>query len=227
MPGSALLKAPLVGLVLVAFLILARHLVVKSRFNKADKVRTASATATGQPTPGKQTLSWKTPLALPGDASKWTFKESWASNLVAVGALLTTILASKEFVADELSGLSIGGFLAVNFFALLMALLAPIAFNAFADNGNSTYAGLLAAAFLTTWAVVTQIGTLAAMVYRGGYHIAIGVLVVAIPLGIVGIYVWRSIGDLVRVDVTTTEPDGTPTTELYSVPVMNRSTAIL
>ena len=95
------------------------------------------------------------------------------------------------------------------------------------DNGNSTYAGLLAAAFLTTWAVVTQIGTLAAMVYRGGYHIAIGVLVVAIPLGIVGIYVWRSIGDLVRVDVTTTEPDGTPTTELYSVPVMNRSTTIL
>src|SRR5205823_2495246 len=36
----------------------------------------------------------------------WSFKDSWASNLTAVGAILGTVLAASGFLSDVLPGLS-------------------------------------------------------------------------------------------------------------------------
>lgn len=101
--------------------------------------------------------------------ANWTFSGSWASTLTTVGALLGTLLAASGFLSDVLPGLATGLFLGVNIGYGLLAALAAVVYTASHDkDGSPTYLALLLAAFITLWAVIGELVTLAQLLARGG-----------------------------------------------------------
>ena len=197
--GGTLVK-PLIGaLVIPIGFLLLRHASLRERFKKKGKELTLTH-------------------LLEVDGANWSFSESWASNITAVGAILGTVLASTDFVTEALSGLTVSGFLALSFAFALLALLAPVAFNAFSRDGKGTYGGLMLAAAFTAGAVVGQLSTLGIMLHRGGLPLIFGFAATMVTWSVLGLYVWRSIGDLVQVPGAV----GTPKHRY-----MSRSSAIL
>jgi hypothetical protein len=150
-------------------------------------------------------VSWKRPLAV-GD-EKWSFSDSWASNLAAVGAILGTILASKDFVVDALSGLSVTAFVGLSLGFGFLAVLAPLAYTALKENATGTYGGLVAASFLTTTAVFGEISTVYLMFDRGGANRAAAFSVFLATGLLILLYVWRSVRALV-LPPSTTDAEG-------------------
>lgn len=143
-------------------------------------------------------LHWSTELRVTD--AKWSFSESWASNITAVGAVLGTVLAAGDFIDDSLSGLSLTGFVGLSLLFGFVALFAPMIFSAFFRNGKATYVGLILSAYVTCFALVGQLSTLAIMLHRGGTPQAWGMSLMVLAWVVVGFYLWRSIYDLVVPD---------------------------
>jgi hypothetical protein len=104
-----------------------------------------------------------------GDAT-WSFSDSWASNLTAVGAILTAVLAETEtlFSSDGTTThlASPGQYVALSLVFGLLLLVAPFAYNATKVERkvgqNEVQAQGLVVAFLlasaiTLWAVLGQL----------------------------------------------------------------------
>src|SRR5438874_1354013 len=62
----------------------------------------------------------------------WSFSDSWASNLTALGALLGTILAASGVIPKGASPLSTRGLAGLSLLFGFLVLLAPVLYSAFA-----------------------------------------------------------------------------------------------
>lgn len=116
----------------------------------------------------------------------WTFSQSWASNLTALGAILGTVLAASGFASDVLPGLSVGMFLGFTFFYGALVLVAPVIFQMCSPSGKSTYPGLLVAGGIVIWALIGELWTAVVLLWRGGMPFWVGLVV--LPAGIVALF---------------------------------------
>jgi hypothetical protein len=106
--------------------------------------------------------------------AQWDLKESWASNLTAVGAIVTTVMAVKPI--QEAAKLDVKLFVLSLFFAAL-SVTTPFVYNALAtEPRNRTTNGqvkeveaslhwFLIASVMTLWAVIGQLLTLGVVLY--------------------------------------------------------------
>ncbi|MFJ5547453.1 hypothetical protein [Streptomyces sp. NPDC093225] len=78
----------------------------------------------GQP----RTDWWKSPMH--GIDSPWSVKDSWLTNITALGAVLGTVLTTTGFLDDWLPGVSLGRFLGMNLLYAGLILFAPIVYSA-------------------------------------------------------------------------------------------------
>jgi hypothetical protein len=207
--GAPVLVKPVIGAVLFAvILLLSRDHSLRKKFAKV---------------PGAQ-LTWDHSLAVVD--AKWSYTQSWASNITAVGAVLGTVLASKDFLSDSLSGLSVGAFLGLMFGFGLTAVFAPLVFTSLFKDGHATYLGLMLSAGLTSGAAIGEIGTLSIMLHRGGVPQAVGMTAYFAAVGLMALYVWRSVDDLVGPPTPTPTP---PAPDLSDLPTrrIGKTSAVL
>ena len=61
-----------------------------------------------------------------GAGSQWSFTSSWAQNVTALGAVLTTLFAASGFLATELPGVSTGGFVGLSLVSFGAVATAPL-----------------------------------------------------------------------------------------------------
>lgn len=114
---------------------------------------------------GKEKYPWK--HYLPTANGKWSFSESWASNITALGAVLGTVLGATGYITEAFANYSVGQFVGLNLLFGALVLLAPVVYLALRRarrEGDEeviygTYGGLLAASFLTSWAVMGELAT--------------------------------------------------------------------
>jgi hypothetical protein len=102
---------------------------------------------------------------------EWSFTESWASMLTAVGALLGTILATSGIIPEDAEPLPSKALTGMNLFFGALVVIAPLLFSA-AQNVEAPKAndqgpryrgavwGFLLACLLTIWGVLGELGTL-------------------------------------------------------------------
>ena len=89
--------------------------------------------AIGVPRPGGQTAHmhrdrfWRMPLYA---SSAWTFRDSWATNVTALSALVGTVLTASGTVAELLPGLELGRFSLLIAIAGGITIIAPLLFGA-------------------------------------------------------------------------------------------------
>jgi hypothetical protein len=111
----------------------------------------------------------------------WSFRDSWVTNLSAVGAIVGTVLGASGLLSDALPGLSTGIFLGFNALYGLLVALAPVVYEAcYKKSGTSpsgesqagkpepTYFGLLAAGTVVLWAVIGELLMALKLVAVGG-----------------------------------------------------------
>jgi hypothetical protein len=102
---------------------------------------------------------------------EWSFTDSWAGTLTAVGALLGTILATSGIISQNAEPLTSGALTGLNLFFGALVVIAPLVFSAAqrvespqaADEGpryKGFIWGFLLACFLTLWGVLGELGTL-------------------------------------------------------------------
>jgi hypothetical protein len=118
-------------------------------------------------------------------AVNWSFTDSWATTLTALGALLGTILSTTGILPEStklLSNAALGG---LNLVFGLMVLVAPLVFSAFShDTANNydepSYQGtvwsFLIACIITIWAVVGELATIMVLLQE----LAVGTLSVSL-----------------------------------------------
>ena len=192
-PSSTALWLAVVGAFLGgALLILVRFLSLKEPTEGPDK-------------------RYRTATLLKEADAKWSFTQSWASNITALGAILGTVLAASGWVSQTLSEFSTTQFAGLSLFFGALVLLAPLAYSAMrrevdaedapgTDFQYGSYGGLLLAALLTTWAVLGQLSTLAILLWNADLQflaqLGLGVVLIA-ALCILVTYIWRSIAILV------------------------------
>ena len=123
----------------------------------------------------------------------WSFKDSWASNFVALGSALGTIFAASGFLADFLPGLSTGMFVGFSLAYGALVLIAPLVFQTLSWKGAPTYRGLLVAGAIVLWAVVGELGTAVELLNRGGLAPAAGWLAFVASVIVLGFYTRASI----------------------------------
>ncbi len=111
---------------------------------------------------------WKMPVYT---ESAYSTKDSWATNITAVGALLGTILGATGFVAEAVPWVSTGRFTGLSLLfggAVLLAPLLYVAFGTRMDIGGwktfGTRLGLLVAGLVTLTAVIGGLASLALLV---------------------------------------------------------------
>jgi len=158
------------------------------------------------------TFGWDTRIGAAG----WTFSDSWASNLTAVGALLGTVLAAAA-LPENLSLLSKAQYASLNLFFGVLAVIAAFIYNAVvakkevpADPPTSPRASYqtegfvpmyLFSSMVTLWAVWGEIGTLYVMLTDAIGHARFTSpqsVVFLIGTAVVGaaaaLYAWRTVG---------------------------------
>lgn len=136
-------------------------------------------------------LSGSTVIEAPND--KWSFKDSFATNVTTVGAVITTVLAASGFITEVLPGLQIGFFVALSLLFGFLVLLGPAAYGSLSNEaGKGTYLGLMVSMGITTGAVVGQLSTLTIMLHRGGIQQAWGTVGFFIGVLIIAGYMHRS-----------------------------------
>jgi hypothetical protein len=122
------------------------------------------------------TIRWFTLKAKPRLSAKlgevnWSFTDSWATTLTALGALLGTILSTAGVLPKSTKLLSTSALGGLNLLFGLMVLVAPLLFSSFArvrskntDDDEPSYQGtvwaFLAACILTLWAVIGELATI-------------------------------------------------------------------
>lgn len=94
-------------------------------------------------------------------ASTFSFSSSWATNVVGLGALLSTVLASTDVLSVVVAGVSVTRLLAINVVFGGLVALAPLAVLAFGtrtqDGAKPTLFSFVLGCFLTTWAALGQL----------------------------------------------------------------------
>jgi hypothetical protein len=105
----------------------------------------------------------------------WTFKDSWATNLTAVGAVLATALAASGLLDRILPGVPQEQFAALNILFGAMVLVAPLLYAALGrrelDKDGyirtlGTLGGLYLSSAITLFAVYAQLMTLLALLFH-------------------------------------------------------------
>jgi hypothetical protein len=134
----------------------------------------------------------------------WTFKDSWATNATAMGAILGTVLAATGFLTEIMPGLSTGMFAGFALLYLFLVLAAPVVFQAFYKDNKPTYRGLLLAGGVVVAAVIGEITTTAILIVRGGVPLWIALAVLGVV--VVGMYFYSLAS--IRLAVADPEPDG-------------------
>ncbi len=156
-------------------------------------------------------ITWSSTI-YPG--STWTFKDSWASNLTALGAIVGTALAASGFLSDVLPGLSTGMFVGYGLVYGSLVLLAPVIYTALYDKeGKPTYGGVLVAGGLTVWATIGELITVAQLVARGGLPSTWGYVAViagVILFAVMVAYMRASIAPLLKSPAPAPAPAGAP-----------------
>lgn len=144
---------------------------------------------------------------LPTADGKWSFSQSWASNLTALGAVLGTVLGASGYITEAFANYSVSQFVGLNLLFGGLALLAPVVYlgtRRIKVEGDSkviygTYGGLLAASFLTCWAVMSELVTILTLLVAATLSkfalIGFGLLF-ALAFFSILIYVYNSIGSL-------------------------------
>ena len=106
--------------------------------------------------------------------SAWSFKDSWLTNIAALGGVLGTVLGATGFFNEVLPGVSAGRFTGFSLVFGGLALVAPIVYTTLGtrhatSDGNviavGTVAGLLVASTVTISAVAGQLMALAMLTH--------------------------------------------------------------
>jgi hypothetical protein len=139
---------------------------------------------------------WNTELS--GASATWSFKESWASNLTALGATLGTILGATGFISEVLPGVSLGGFVGINVLFGFMILLAPVAFVALSSSEKGTYGGLFSSAALTISASLGELSIVGTLLTRSGLSRWWTTPPILAAVALIWAYIYRSFSDLIR-----------------------------
>ncbi|MER6099918.1 hypothetical protein ABT154_29485 [Streptomyces sp. NPDC001728] len=106
----------------------------------------------------------------------WAAKDSWVTNITALGALLGTFLAATGVIQEWLPGISLSRFLTMNLLFGGLILIAPVVYSASctypleADSGDPRRLkptghgwGIVASAFVTVFGVFGQLSMILAM----------------------------------------------------------------
>ncbi|MFE7549535.1 hypothetical protein [Streptomyces gardneri] len=113
--------------------------------------------------------------------SPWSVKDSWLTNITALGAVVGTILSTTGFLTDWLPGVDLGRFLGMNLLFGGLILFAPIIYSASCywgwpeqkdEKGKVTRSfkpvahgwGLVVAAYATLFGVFGQLATIVVLV---------------------------------------------------------------
>ncbi len=110
--------------------------------------------------------------------SSWTFKDSWLTNVSAIGAVLAATVAATGFLDQFLPGLPISGFVGLNLLFIGMLALGPVIYSAAAkwyeENGSpgngkicvsyGTAKGLLLAAAVALWGIGGQLSAIVLLI---------------------------------------------------------------
>lgn len=158
---------------------------------------------------GKPREDWESkPLDID---SPWSVKDSWLTNITALGALLGTVLSTTGFLADWLPGVSLSQFLGMNLLYGGVILFAPIIYSASCywgwpeqkdEKGNVFRSfkpvahgwGLVVAAYATLVGVFGQLATIVVLIVSAaadqGTKWTLYVLV-AVAAAFVGLYSLR------------------------------------
>jgi hypothetical protein len=135
-------------------------------------------------------------------ASNFSFSSSWATNVVGLGALLSTVLASTDVLSVVVAGVSVTRLLAVNVVFGGLVALAPLAVLAFSNRSQGTMRPTLFSfslgCLLTTWAALGQLFGLVSLLGTArpsaGVGFSLGSLL-GIAAAILVVYVFRSVHD--------------------------------
>lgn len=142
--------------------------------------------------------------------SSWSFKDSWLTNVSAVGAVLAAVLAASGFLDEVAPGLSTMKFLGLGLLFGGMVLIGPLVYGALSrwkikpasDSEPSkvesvgTVGGLTAASAVTLWGVYGQLCTLLALDVGSPGDLwtrAVLALLLFLAIGIVFVYGVRSL----------------------------------
>jgi hypothetical protein len=131
---------------------------------------------------------------------EWKFNESWASNIVAVGAIVVTFVAASGQLSQLLPQFPISQLVALSIGLGFIVLLAPVAYQACMVGEEGTCGGLLLAGLLTYWAVLGQTATLVLLINRSGADIPLRLILtgsLALSGALITIYVYRSVTNIV------------------------------
>jgi hypothetical protein len=159
----------------------------------------------------------------------WSFTDSWATTLTAVGALLGTILSSTDALPEKTELLTKGGFAGLSLFFGLLTLVAPLLFRAFArvpkiaprePKDPPYHQGIvgvfLAATAITLWAVIGQLGTAIVLLQEVAAAAALTpslswlfLAFLVASLAFVALYAWRTIEATITAPTTPSYGPGT------------------
>lgn len=101
--------------------------------------------------------------------SSWSFKDSWVTNIAAIGGVLTTVLAATGFLESIIPGMATGRLLGLNIIFTATILASPLVYSAFSSwktgpagelAAKGVGWGVVAASTVTVIGVVGQLGTL-------------------------------------------------------------------
>ena len=164
------------------------------------------------------------------DTASWKFGDSWATNVVAIGALLATVLAATDLLNALVVKNDIPVFIAVNLFALGLVALGPMMVSTFRARYTppgkgpilvATGLGVMVGSLFTVAGVLVQVAALWQLFVRSGKlptdaeRAAGGALIIAGL--IVGIYAVVTVTQMTSVGrevppVVPTPPPATPPT---------------
>lgn len=128
---------------------------------------------------------WKLALGSVPANVKWDFSKSWASNLTALGGVLSVVFAAKILPGQATTAstaikpafASANGYTALSLFFTILIVLAPFIYVALRSipSGKKgierrvAAVALLAACWLTLWAVIGQLTT-GGLIFYEAYH---------------------------------------------------------
>jgi hypothetical protein len=135
---------------------------------------------------------WRLALGSVSKNVKWDFSKSWASNLTVFGGVLTAVFAAKILPDQAAVGTTAitpvfataAGYTSLSLLFSILIVFAPFVFVAIRSipsgaNGYGRGAGLLAACWLTLWAVVGELTTVGLIFYEAfhGQTVSLGVAI--------------------------------------------------
>ncbi|WP_225802725.1 hypothetical protein [Streptomyces sp. NK15101] len=162
----------------------------------------------------------------------WAAKDSWVTNITALGALLGTLLAATGVIQEWLPGISLSHFLTMNLLFGGLILIAPVAYSASCIHTLETDTsgtrrlkatghgwGIVASAALTVLGVFGQLSMILAMTIASNAGLSAKCLI-GVGLGLsaatVGAYATRFVRGTLA--AATSSPDDGPAQRRTSAP---------